>query len=114
MALARHVAYVHRNLKNPEDSQAVRAELPDRQIDSEVLTIGRCGMSHGGNRHVQPVVISRQTFDSNFLKHYVAEARQFEPHVPKELTAFIVNEYVQLRSVRAAARSTLSVLPMRS
>lgn len=58
MALARHVAYVHRNLKNPEDSQAVRGELPARQMDGEVLTIGRCGMSHGGNGHVQPVVIA--------------------------------------------------------
>lgn len=39
-------------------------------------------------------------YDATFLKHYVAAAREFEPIIPPELTAYIVNEYVALRSVR--------------
>ncbi|KAM3570519.1 hypothetical protein VYU27_007420 [Nannochloropsis oceanica] len=37
-------------------------------------------------------------YDAAFLKQYISAARQCDPYVPPELSSFIVNEYVTLRS----------------
>lgn len=56
---------------------------------------------HSTNPHTPHSPTPQATYDATFLKHYVAAAREFDPHIPPELTAYIVNEYVALRSVSA-------------
>ncbi|GAB5035462.1 dna replication licensing factor [Nannochloropsis oceanica] len=41
---------------------------------------------------------SEKVYDAAFLKQYISAARQCDPYVPPELSSFIVNEYVTLRS----------------
>jgi len=38
-----------------------------------------------------------QAYSADFLRAYIARARQFEPTIPKELTEYIVMSYVQVR-----------------
>ncbi|KAJ1454692.1 minichromosome maintenance protein [Pelagophyceae sp. CCMP2097] len=79
VALARHVAHVHRFLQNP--------------------------------------ALDFEPFETSFVRHYIAQARCFEPHVPDELTQTIVDNYVQRRRDTAddgqattTARQLLSIL----
>ncbi|CAM9138721.1 unnamed protein product [Ectocarpus sp. 12 AP-2014] len=39
-----------------------------------------------------------EPFDPKFLKLYISQARMLEPHVPEELTSYIVEAYVALRA----------------
>ncbi len=36
-----------------------------------------------------------EVFDSKFLREYIAQARQKQPHVPHELTEYVVGAYVR-------------------
>ena len=74
LKLARHVAHVHRFLKRP---------------DIDPISINDAGGS--GNSAVY------RTYDENFIKHYIAQARAVEPYVPTELVPYIVEAYVTMR-----------------
>ena len=74
LKLARHVAHVHRFLKRP-DIDPINA---NEGIGS-------------GNTEVY------RTYDENFIKHYIAQARAVEPYVPTELVPYIVEAYVTMR-----------------
>ena len=79
-ALARHVTYVHRYLRNPE--------------------------------------LGFTPLDTTFIKHYISQARLFEPYVPQDVAGYIVESYVQLRmqhgdpsdQTNMTARQLLSIL----
>lgn len=90
----------------------VLLDRPDMQAD---IALAR-HVTHV-HRHLKNPELDLEVFDAKFLRHYIAQARQFEPALPTSLCNAVVNTYVNWRqsasrhNLRAATpRQLLSIL----
>jgi DNA replication licensing factor MCM7 len=73
-------------------------DKPDSESD---FNLGRhITYVHMHNAHPP---LENDVFDTPFIRAYVSFARAHDPHVPKELTDHIIEEYVRMRQAEASA-----------
>jgi DNA replication licensing factor MCM7 len=65
----------------------------DRQLANHIAYVHRC------SRHPD---LTFEPLSPRFIRAYVAQARRVEPFIPKELSAYVVEEYVNMRQRDAA------------
>jgi len=70
----------------------VLVDRPD--ADNDIALARHITHVHQHDRHPD---LDFEPFSSEFLRAYVAKAREYEPVVPKEITEFLVGAYVQMR-----------------
>eukprot|EP00298_Acanthocystis_sp_HF-20_P000375 c10487_g1_i2.p1 GENE.c10487_g1_i2~~c10487_g1_i2.p1 ORF type:complete len:197 (-),score=83.31 c10487_g1_i2:38-628(-) len=57
------------------------------------------------HRHSEPPPLEQAPIAPSLLRKYIAQARKLTPHIPRELTEHIVEQYVAIRSHEANARA---------
>lgn len=96
------------------DLTFVILDTPDEDHDESLAR--HVTYVHRENKHPE---LSFEPFSSTFMRNYVARARQFEPHIPENLTEHIVSDYISLRQEKndprdrkafCTARSLLAIL----
>jgi DNA replication licensing factor MCM7 len=72
--------------------------LDQAEEDNDTQLAQHVTYVHMNNKHPPLDKNNRmEPFDAKFLRAYIAKARTFEPHIPRELSDFIVQHYVDLR-----------------
>ena len=69
-------------------------DLVDNDLDADLARHITYVHKHMRNPQARTAV---KTFDKDFLKAYISQAKKLEPRVPVELTSYIVEAYVGLR-----------------
>ncbi|EGC35437.1 hypothetical protein DICPUDRAFT_152234 [Dictyostelium purpureum] len=64
--------------------------------------------------HSMPPQLSFDPFDQEFIRAYVSQARKITPHVPKELTDFVVDSYITLRKQDSESKHPFTYTTARS
>lgn len=93
----------HENINLPEsllsrfDLIFILLDKPDKENDGKLAE--HITFVHQNKRH--PDREEESVFDSNFLKNYIAKARQYNPAVPAHLHEYITSQYVKKRKFEA-------------
>ncbi|KAH7650434.1 minichromosome maintenance mcm7p, partial [Cryptosporidium bovis] len=101
LKLARHVLYVHKNEKAPEDIDCIynnggeNANQSERRA-SKKRAKGRTNAASASENN-GTVNKNQKTFSTVFMRHFIELTQEFHPLVPEELVSEIVQHYVELR-----------------
>ena len=89
----------HENINMPEsllsrfDLIFILLDKPNKENDNKLAE----HITYVHKNHGKPPTEQKELYDPDFLKNYIAFARQFNPVVPEHLHQFITDEYVRKR-----------------
>ncbi|KAH8741809.1 minichromosome maintenance protein mcm7p [Cryptosporidium ryanae] len=101
LKLARHVLYVHKNEKAPEDIDSIYNNGSEGVSQSEKRSSKRRARKRSnvdsGINEYNCGSSKQKTFSTVFMRHFIELTQEFNPLVPEELVSEIVQHYVELR-----------------
>merc|ERR1712137_1181801 len=76
-------------------------DKPDYERDLALAT--HVTFVHMNGKHPDSAHLNMEPLSTETMRAYIAQARKYQPHIPQDLTQYVVSAYVKIRQAEAAA-----------